>query len=484
MSKKNELNNIMQVAKEVENYLTYVLPKGDWRYAKQDTPIMSRLVMEHFTTKACKPTKLDYHNDVIDAITDNNKLAGMATEKLRNMDAQLVNVIKTLAADTVNIHGQTTTALLCNELRREFIYAQHKLSGTAVNPGDKVTELSMEGVDADIIVKMLASLDAVELFNSVLANMNDNIVNAIPFIGALINRENNQALFIAFRQMCTILEMFGVLKPIITSLHDAAKLIAGTPAAISSHGVTVGGDNNANGKYEPNMISLMSSIKNISETFTPFGQNTVQTVYQMLSVATPSDITDIENIIKGTPIAIINSERYVSAVSAAYALTQVPTIIQQAPKNITVGLLYICKMNGDVTNNRSLTSGEVANILGNVIGQQVSAVQNYRVTMANAISYDMDVHNANTTMSLARMLGLNPLYTFAQAFLSCDNSPQPLMSREAIKNYVRQSSLQTSTVTITDVDSFLQSKGYDINNSIPTYKNELLQAIVTAVNGQ
>lgn len=479
---KNEIA-VNEIARAVENYLTYVLPQGDWRYAKHDTPIMSRFVMEHFTTKACKPTKYDYHNDVIDAITDNNKLAGMATEKLRALDTQMVNVVKTLAADTVNIHGQTTTALLCNELRREFIQAQHNLMGSQVNPGDKVTELPMEGVDSDVIVKTLASLNAVELFNSVLVNMNDNIVDALPFIGALIARENNQGLLVAFRQMCTILEMFGVLKPIITSLHDAAKMIAGSGVNVTTNGVTVGG-NNTNAKFEPTMSSLMNSIGFISNTFEPYGKQAVQTVYQMLSMATPSDITDIESIIKCVPTTISNYERYIGAVSTAFSLSQVPAIIQQSPKNITVALLYICKMNGDITSNRSVTSGEVAQILSNVIGDQVVASPNYRVSIANAISYDMDVKNANTTMALSKMLGINPLYTFAQSFLSCDNSPQPLLTREAMIRYVGQSSLHTSAVTIADVDGFLKSKGYDIGSSVPTYKNELLNAIVTAVNGR
>lgn len=484
MNKENFDNKVKTAIGEIEKYWAHSTSLGDWRRMGETTPIMTSLVTRYYNVKASKPDKMSYFTDIMMSMSDNNRLHGIATDAMRSLPPEGVNAVKILVNDTINIHSDTSMAFVNNELRREFMEAQYKVTGTVVPENEFIQELSMDGFTSDNIATVLASLEIMPILSSALNGCKESVIGALPQLLALAQSMagENPRLAIAVRQMAGIVEAAGVLKSILAPLVEAAQTL-GNGVASGKQGVKIGMDISEENKDE-SLAEINGKLTQVTQVLSGYSQPAGNNVFNALTTsARAGELDDMIGIINMSQVPIKYPEKYLIALSTAYGLTTVPQSISNQPRNNTVALFYLSKIIADSRCGGNADSSMVANVASELIHDKVESGQNVRIGLVEAIQYDMTAKNGNATLSLAKLMGARELATFAQTFLANNNGITPILTVDSLMSYIKSVvSSNASRVTVSDVEGFLMNNGYvALKNAVPAFKNDLVQSIVKAI---
>lgn len=482
MLKEKEKQNVEDARKSLQQYWTTVVPIGDWRSYDDDMPLMTKFVQGMFSTKNSKNDKLSYISDIVTSMRDRKKFELMLSERGKMMPPNMQELIKVLTDDTVNIFNDTTYSFMNEELRKEFVQGQYFATGRQLEPTESATELNLKesNIDPTTVVRIISNLKAMELIHSTMKVTRDDILPHILSMAAKL--QSNQDEFIAFRKMLAMVECAGMLQTVLNSLYETSiKAVPYTnqPAAVAGVEVKVGVETGADNGDIP-IRNIEADVNAISNTFKPFGNQVPARVHEVLTrVGGINHINDLKSIIQMNQTPICYSDTYLKALSCAYGFEQVPESIKQGALNHTLALAYVSKLYADTRLGKNTESEDIARGMSDILGANVVSKANYRITLAQAISYDMKVRNANATMALAKVQDIKELYNFAQRFLSSNYSSTPILSIESLTQHLESSSAYSSSLSYVDIDNFLKAKKYD-NDSVPMFRKNLIESIKIA----
>lgn len=478
--KFNDLQNNLQ---QLDNYMLTVSPMGDWRNPVLDTPLMSRFVTNLYNAKASQANKLSFYNDIIESFSDLNKHNAMAKEKMQGLPPQVVDIAKELVNDTINTRSESTLAFLNENLRKEFVQAEYLVTGQQPN-GQQVAEreLVTTGISADGICQILSNLTSLELYVSNMDNLIKRVLpNILPMAVAL--KQNNPNFYAVFRQLLAATEGLGVALSVLKGLHDGCLNIQPVAAVNNMvSGVTIS-DTVTPVSTQKSFVDIQNDIENIANTMKPFGAHVPDRVKKVLSTsATENDIEDIKSIILNAATPVVNAEKFALSVSTAFATQAAPQIVAQAPKHICVAMFYISKLHADKRSGTNAQTQDIAFGFKDITGLEIQVIPGYRMSLSQAVFFDMQTGNANAVMSLGQLVQAPEMVNFGRLMLSKQITGQPQLTKQALLQHVKTASPYNNQVTTVDVDEFMKSRHYPGNSATPAVRQEILQAVISAIN--
>ena len=478
----NDLQNNLQ---QLDNYMATVSPIGDWRNPVLDTPLMSRFVTNLYNVKASQSNKLAFYSDIIDSFSDIQKHQAITKEKMQGLPPQIVDIAKELVNDTINTRSESTLAFLNENLRKEFVQAEYLVTGQQPN-GQQVAEreLVTTGITADGICQILSNLTSIDMYvNSVNELIKRVLPNVLPMAATL--KQNDPNMYNVFRQLLAATEGLSVVLSVIKGLHDGCVNIQPVANVGNMASGVVISDVVTPISNQKSFVDIQNDINHIAEVMKPFGQHVPDRVRKVLSTsANENDIEDIKNVIinTATPVSSMNAEKFALAVSTAFAVQSAPQIVVQAPKNICVAMLYISKLHADKRSGSNAQTQDIAFGFKDITGLEIQVVPGYRMSLAQAVFFDMQTGNSNAVTSLGALIQSPEMVNFGRLMLSKQVTGQPQMTKQALLQHIKTASPYNNNPTTVDVDEFMKSRHYPGNSAAPAVRQEILQAVISAIN--
>lgn len=486
--------NKQEALTKLNNYWGYLTPMGDWRHYEEDVPVMTKLVTEYFNVKVSKPTKLEFCKDVLTAMGDNNKFIDIATEKLRVIPTQsAIDVIRDLTIDTININSDTSNAALLETLRREYVSAQYAVAGKEPAPGENVVELNLGDIATpEILTKILSSLTSIGTLSQSLANIKGNMIRDIPMIGALIKECGGTAapeLYRTFRAMCSTIEACGVLKSVLYGLVDAASSISSPSQGLVPRGIEISDINQHNQSQTLGQIG--AKVQDIAKVYAGLNNTRLTSAVQhiLTNECTVENIEDVSSILIGSQIPLNDSMKYYSSLSTLATTNNIPNQLNALGVRAITALIYLGKTYADVQTRGMAGPGQVLQVINDMIGNNTNMTPRnpgYRISLAEAIQFDLGAGNANATRALAKVTNTRALNDFANRMLAANGASGPILTVNNLKAYINTVAPYNSSRIIQtgDIEGFMKSRNYIIPQDVPAFKIELLKSIWSACTGR
>ncbi len=472
-------DNTVYAINELEGYWGQCIPLGDWKNINSDMPLMTTFVHNFYNAKASQNNKLAFYNGILESFADPNKEAQITKNRFAGIGPQAVGVIKELVNDTINIRNKSSVAFVNEELRKEFVTSINQVAGAQQNGA--IAERDIAGLISNpaALVQILSNTTVIDMLKGANENLVKELIpNILPIASTL--KQLNPAFYETFRKMLSVVETFGILSTILTNVHTAAKAIQ--PASVVSNTPGVGiGLIPAQTAPTNTVQNAIADINNIANTMAPFGNDVPNRIKYILERATPEDIYDIKNIIANTQLPLKNISKYALAVSAAYATTASNQIFGQAPRNIGIAMLYISKVWADIMTKTDAQTGDIGEGFKHITGLPMTITNGYRLSMAQAISYDMSVINYTATDCLAKLTNIPELSNFARHCLSKTSAGVAQLSKGALMEFMKSRGSVNATISLNDIDAYLQTIHYPSNGN-DRFRQDLLTAILDAIN--
>ena len=74
------------------------------------------------------------------------------------------------------------------------------------------------------------------------------------------------------------------------------------------------------------------------------------------------------------------------------------------------------------------------------------------------------------------------MVNFGRLMLSKQVTGQPQMTKQALLQHIKTASPYNNNPTTVDVDEFMKSRHYPGNSAAPAVRQEILQAVISAIN--
>ena len=463
MEKVFNNNQQMDIPMLVERHWEQSSPMGDWKNINDDMPMMTRFVSNYYNAKASVGNKLAYYNDIMSSFADMNKMNGIATDRLRSLPPQVVDIVKELTYDTINTRGNNSMTCFKEELRREFVQSQYMATGRSVPVGDQIAEfdLGVSGVTPQQLIQMISNMTSLTPFKRLFKGVDEDVMRDVLKMSVLL-KSADPTIYNTFRKLLQVLESAEIFVEILENLQRGAQSLAASQsvgAAVGSVGVNtsiIQDSESAGGS----IAEQQQDILNIANVMAPFGQQVPNRVTEVLmKYSNPVDLQDIKNILGNTVIDMKNPSKYAIALSTTFGMTEPPQILSTCPKNISSAMFYIAKIFADSKSGGNADTGLTAMAFTHITGLPVKVIDKYRYGLREAILCDMVTNSANATNVLGRMTQMQDLVKFSNEMLSRKRSNTPILTKANLLNYIKSvSAMQVnSQLSINDIDNFMKT---------------------------
>lgn len=480
---KNTLENL-------QKYNSKVPPTGDFATLKSVTPLMS--YVDHFYPSGMFANKYDKMVKIAQSFGDPNQEAQIAPN-LRAESQSTQNAIRSIVNKVTNYtDNNDLTTMIREAIRMNFVTAAEVVTNT--NSAEAHVEPQLDGVNSSSIVKVLASLDSIELLDNQMSKFKSGTLNDITAVLSVISQSAPQ-LSGAVLDLINLVESYFQLAGIVKELVAAAKnneqpatSSVGTGIVQNMSGI-IDMVNSQNTKMSA--LQINQTINDITEMM---ANNSVVNVngQQVLSVnkeairlilntyATDDDLMDLQSLANGSDMIRNTADMYNTIIAFHNAVpTQNAEYMNPNPW-YQLMLLSVARLQAQAIVGQADIQQITAQVYNEISLYAKIQIEGNVTNIENALRSDINMGTKLSTLVIGNVLGDSTLMNFANAYLGvgmngiCKLSPDVVVSSMRATN----SAFSLSRMTARDIENYLGLSGIGSNIiANQDTKNEIIGAL-------